>query len=261
MQLIDKQSEQITEIAQRLRGLTAEIVKGLSPAKETITFKNCDNVFAEQAQTQLFLVRSGKLQCRNRRKIVYIAEEGDLIGLGRSLKLPEGPFSCSEPVELIPYQRDALVKHVNSSEALQKHWAFFLLCRSSFFSECLSQEIRTQFKPATGFLHFDKGETIIRQGDQADCVYTLLEGSADAFRDNVKVGEIKAEEIFGAMSVFTHQPRSATVVATSHCSVLAVKKEEFLDLVAEQPQVCRSLIEEMAEKIDQLNRQLARMRS
>lgn len=257
MLLVGKQNNQITEISQRLRGLTTEILKGLTPEKEVLKFQDCDDVFSNLPQTQLFQLKSGKLQCRRERKIVYIAEEGDLIGLTRSLKLPEGPFACEGPVELLPFKRDQLVHHVNSSEALQKHWAFYLLCRSSFFSESLSQEIRPQFKPATGFLHFDKGETIIRQGDQADCVYTLLEGSADAYRDEVKVGEIQAEEIFGAMAVFTHQPRSATVIATSHCSVLAVKKDEFIDLVADQPQVCRSLIEEMAAKIDQLNRQIA----
>src|SRR5690606_4208817 len=103
---------------------------------------------------------------------------------------------------------------------------------------------------------FRSGETIIQQGTMADRVYTLLEGTADALCDGVKVGEIHADEIFGALAVFTRQERIASVVASRDCTVLAVRKEEFIDLIDHQPQICVSLIEEMAAKINQLNTQL-----
>ena len=48
----------------------------------------------------------------------------------------------------------------------------------------------------------------------------------------------------------------ASVVATNDCTLLAVPKEEFIDLIEHQPQICLSLIEEMASKINQLNNQL-----
>jgi CRP-like cAMP-binding protein len=38
--------------------------------------------------------------------------------------------------------------------------------------------------------------------------------------------------------------------------VLAVRQEEFVDLIDHQPQICMELIEEMAAKINQLNGQL-----
>lgn len=256
MYLVDRQDDRLKEMAQTLRGLTEKILSNLDTDQEVVHLSSTDDVFGDQPLTRIFLVKSGRLYCRRDHKIVYVVEPGDLVGLSRSLQLPEGPFSCDEPAELLPFSRDAIVAHVNSNDKLQKHWAFYLLCRSSFFSECLAKEIRGQFTPTTGFLSFEAGDVIINQGDQADCVYTLLEGSADAYRDQIKVGEINAEEIFGAMAVFTDQPRTASVIATSSCSVLAVRKEEFLELVAEQPQVCRSLIEEMAEKINQLNQQI-----
>ena len=105
-------------------------------------------------------------------------------------------------------------------------------------------------------MHYQAGETIIHQGDTADRVYTLLEGSADALCDGVKVGEVHPNEIFGALAVFTRQPRMASVVATSDCTLLAVRKEEFIELIEHQPQICLGLIEEMAAKINQLNGQL-----
>src|SRR5690625_7337213 len=79
-------------------------------------------------------------------------------------------------------------------------------------------------------MHFSAGETIIAQGAEADRVFTLLEGKAEALRDGVKVGEVHADEIFGALAVFTRQRRMASVVAISDCTVLAVPKDEFIDL-------------------------------
>lgn len=112
------------------------------------------------------------------------------------------------------------------------------------------------FTPLRGFLDFAKGETIINQGDEADLVYTLIEGSADAVCDGIKVGEIHQNEIFGALAVFTRQPRIASVVASSDCTVMTVGKEDFIRLIYEQPQLSVGLIEEMAAKINNLNNQL-----
>jgi CRP/FNR family cyclic AMP-dependent transcriptional regulator len=112
------------------------------------------------------------------------------------------------------------------------------------------------FTPLRGFLDFAKGETIINQGDEADLVYTLIEGSADAVCDGIKVGEIHQNEIFGALAVFTRQPRIASVVASSDCTVMTVGKEDFIRLIYEQPQLSVGLIEEMAAKINHLNNQL-----
>ena len=87
----------------------------------------------------------------------------------------------------------------------------------------------------------------------------MLEAEADAIHDVVKVGEIHSDEIFGAMAVFTRQPRSASVIATSDCSVMAVRKEDFVDLIEQQPGIGLGLIEEMANKINQLNNKVSNL--
>jgi CRP/FNR family transcriptional regulator, cyclic AMP receptor protein len=117
-------------------------------------------------------------------------------------------------------------------------------------------EVESDAMPNHGFSHFVAGEAIIAQGQMADLVYTLIEGSADALRDGVKVGEIHENEIFGALAVFTGQPRMASVVARTDCTVMMVDKDEFIQLIERQPQVAIGLIEEMASKINDLNNQL-----
>lgn len=253
MHLPDKQPERLTELANKLRGQVHKLLQGLDPTGEPVALPHSDNIFAGQPTTRLFLLRSGHLQRLYQGKQVYLVEPGDLVGLSRSLQLPQGRLAAEEPVELLAYDRDRLMAHVNADEQRQKLWTYYLVCASNFYREGLAQEVRSHFQPSTGFLHFAGGETIIQQGTAADCVYTLLEGSAEAVCDGVKVGEINSGEIFGAMAVFTRQKRNASVVATRDCTVMAVRKEDFVDLIEYQPRVCLSLVEEMASKINQLN--------
>jgi CRP/FNR family transcriptional regulator, cyclic AMP receptor protein len=256
MHLPTKQSELITDLAIKCRGLTDVLLENLLPCAPLVLLNQSADIFAEQAATRLFRVNEGQIFYRVRHKVITVFETGDLIGLARTLNIDDGVFSCNSAVVLQPFERDDLVTHVNAHVKLQKQWAFYLICNLHFYQQALAQEIRAEFQPYAGFLHFNAGDVIIQQGDIADKVYTLLEGSAVAVCDGVKVGEVNANEIFGALAVFTHQPRNASVIATSLCMVLAIRKEEFIDLIDHQPQICLNLIEEMAEKINQLNNQL-----
>lgn len=256
MHLPNKQSDTITDLAVKLRGLTEILLAQLTPTGEPVMVDRSADLFEGLSPTELLHVTEGQVEYRINDKVITFFEQGDLLGLPRSLGLPDGQFSCTAPVVLTPYDRDSLVDHVNNDPRLQKHWAYYLLCQLSFYQQALAQEIRAEFQPTAGFMHFRTGETIIEQGTLADRVYTLLEGSADAVCDGIKVGEIHADEIFGALAVFTRQRRIASVIATSDCTVLAVRKEEFIDLIDHQPQICLGLIEEMAAKINQLNTQL-----
>jgi len=256
MHLPTKQSDSISDIAIKSRSLTELFLQNLLPAGNPFEITVSNDIFADQPNTRLLLITEGQVYYRVRGKLVAILEEGDLIGLTRSLNLNEGVFSCIENVQFTPYERDELIAHVNSDLKLQKNWAHYLVCNIAFYQQALAQEIRAEFQPQAGFIHFHQGEVIIQQGDEADKVYTLLDGSADAVCDGVKVGEVNTNEIFGALAVFTRQPRIASVIATSDCTVLAVRKEEFVDLIDHQPQICMGLIEEMASKINQLNNQL-----
>lgn len=256
MHLPNKQSDTITDLAVKLRGLTEILLAPLSPSGEPVKEQRSADLFAGHPSRVLLYVAEGEVEYRVQGKVITYFEQGDLIGLPRSLSLPDGQFTCTVPVVLVPYDRDALVDQVNGDPQLQKHWAYYLLCQLSFYQQALAQEIREEFQPTAGFLYYRAGETIIQQGTLADKVYTLLEGSADAVCDDVKVGEVHAGEIFGALAVFTRQRRIASVIATNDCTVLAVRKEEFIDLIDHQPQICVGLIEEMAAKINQLNSQL-----
>lgn len=261
MHLPTKQSDLMSELAAKSRGLTELLCTQATPVDEPFAMNACSDIFADIASTRTLLIVEGQVDYYLHNKLVMHFEEGDLLGLPRSLNLPQGQFSCQGPVTLLAYERDALVEQANSDLKSQRNWAHLLLCTISYYEQALTQELRTEFQPSAGFVHYRAGEVIINQGDPADRVYTLLEGAADAVCDGVKVGDIYANEIFGALAVFTRQPRMASVIANSDCTVLAVRKEEFISLIEHQPHICLGLIEEMAAKINQLNNQLLQFKS
>ncbi len=254
MQLPTKYTDYLSELANKLRHLSETLSLGLAAATETAAAGT--DLLAARPTASLLRLLDGQVNYYLDGKLLWQCEPGDLLGLTRSLDLPGGEWRAAEPVTLAVYDRDAWLTHVHATGERQRAWSHYLLCQQSFLELTLAQHQRAPFQPAAGFLHVRAGETIIQQGDMADQVYTLLEGSAEAYCDGVKVGEVNTNEIFGALAVFTRQPRMASIVATSDSTLLAVRKAEFIDLIEQQPQICLSLIEEMAVKINQLNGQL-----
>jgi CRP-like cAMP-binding protein len=109
--------------------------------------------------------------------------------------------------------------------------------------------------------YFEAGETMIQQGGTNDEVYTLIEGSAEALVDGVKVGDIKSDEIFGAIAAIAGVPRTASVVATSRCMAISLPKGDFLHLLKSRPSTVLRLIQDMARALASANdRVVGRMR-
>jgi len=255
MHLPHKQSDAITDCATRLHEVTSELLGNISPSDGPKTFAASQDLLAGQPDELVWRVESGEVFYRVGAKQVTCHSPGDLLNLEPDHFEQRGAYGCAEAVTLTPYRRQDLL--TSAPQQLSE----YLLLSSSFHRSALAQEIRADFQPSAGFLHFPAGETIIHQGAEADRVYTLLEGEAEAMRDGVKVGDIHANEIFGALAVFTRQKRIASVVAKSDCTVLAVRKEEFADLAELQPQICLGLIEELADKIHHLNSQVLSMQA
>lgn len=256
-----KRSDVTAELAVKLSSLTHLVCAAAPTADKPFVIAASNDIFSEVAPTRLLRISEGRVDYYLKNTLVMHFEEGDLLGLPRSLNLPHGRFACTSPVTLVAYDRDTLVEYANSELKSQRNWTYFLLCNLSFYEQAFTQDVRGEFQPSAGFVHYKTGEMIIQQGDVADRVYTLLDGSADAICDDIKVGDINPNEIFGALAVFTRQPRMASVIARTDCTVLAVRKEEFITLIEHQPHICRGLIEEMAAKIHQLNSQLSQLKS
>lgn len=256
MYLNGSPSEQLEPLLQRLKHLTQTLLDGFPLNNTPITLEGVDDLYDLFDRNQLFLIQDGMLHLNHNGHILTSFDEGDLIGLIHAFNFPTPIFRTDEYVELITIDRDDFLRHVYTDKRRQHAWSHYLICQNAIMMNYLAEQHKAHVKPTAGFQNIHPGDVIIRQGDDADMVYTIISGVADVFVDEQKVGEIGEEEVFGAMAVFTKQPRSATVIAQTPCTIMAVPQEDFILLIEAQPQAAVNLIENLARSIIMLNQQV-----
>ncbi|WP_051208372.1 Crp/Fnr family transcriptional regulator [Saccharospirillum impatiens] len=110
--------------------------------------------------------------------------------------------------------------------------------------------------PAPGFEFFKSGDVIIREGEPADCVFTLIEGRARVMREGVQLGIAREGEILGLQAMLLHSTRTASVIAEGNCSAVRVDYDKFQHLIASRPELVLSTLETMAKHIERMNDRL-----
>lgn len=260
MYLLGEQPAYADQLINRLQGIPHRLLEGLAPSGPALELERSDDLERELPADQVFLVESGLLHALVDERPLFYLQEGDLLGLRRGLELPACRHANEEPIRLLPYSRDALLQHIHADQERQELLLQYLIGRTALLGDALAHLKQPEVRPATGFRHFAAGEALIRQGDDADHVFIIIEGHAEALVDGQKVGDVQKDEIFGAMAVFTREKRSATVVASEPCTVMVIPKEQFLGLMQNNPRIAHSLIEGMARRIDLLNREVTQLR-
>ncbi|WP_332686985.1 cyclic nucleotide-binding domain-containing protein [Bosea sp. (in: a-proteobacteria)] len=100
---------------------------------------------------------------------------------------------------------------------------------------------------------FAAGDVLFRQGDESDAAYVLLSGTADVMIETddgpVRLSSVAQNAICGEMGLVTGDLRSATVVATATVDALKLRKDVFLTLLAEFPQMALSVMRLMVKRL------------
>jgi CRP-like cAMP-binding protein len=82
--------------------------------------------------------------------------------------------------------------------------------------------------------HWPEGSTVVRQGDEGDRFFVMLEGDAVVDVDSVTVAKLCAGDQFGEIALLHGVPRSASVVATTPIVTLSLARDDFLQSVRSQ---------------------------
>lgn len=101
---------------------------------------------------------------------------------------------------------------------------------------------------ATPPVFYDAKRVILREGQTGILMYVVLEG-----RVAIRVGGAVLERVgpggvFGEMALIDAAPRAASAVAEVDCSLLAIDRRTFLELMASKPAFGVSLLTAAAER-------------
>jgi CRP-like cAMP-binding protein len=98
-----------------------------------------------------------------------------------------------------------------------------------------------------------KGEQLIHQGDQADSMFLVSEGSLEVkIRDKndqlVTVASLWPGDCVGEMSLLTGAPRSADVFARVDAVLVEIKKEHVAPILESNPRLINEISELLAKR-------------
>ena len=184
------------------------------------------------------------------------------------IKFPIGDFSQRDSIESamrtyiwhafartgieIPFPQRVVHQSANGQDAAQDRYAIerimAKLTAVDFLATLDTKQIEVLAEGARGELYLP-GERIVRQGDPGEVLYVIVSGTADVRLEQggltTTVSTLEPGKFFGEMSLLTGEPRSATVVAVTQLSVIAVSKSALLQVVQED----RRLIERIGEVV------------
>jgi MFS family permease len=85
-------------------------------------------------------------------------------------------------------------------------------------------------------LELPAGEVLIREGEEGDRFYVIVEGDVAASRGGAHLADRHAGDYIGEIALMRDVPRTATVTALTDLRLLALDREPFLEAVTGYPQ-------------------------
>ncbi|RCW71224.1 patatin-like phospholipase family protein [Pseudorhodoferax soli] len=148
--------------------------------------------------------------------------------------------------------------------------------RQRFHDELLARHLKTIFGEVepTALAHLRRhlrwieiagGETLMHQGEQGDSMYLIVSGRLRAYVRGADgsermVGEMARGQTVGEMSLYTGEPRAATVVAVRDSVLVRLGKSEFVPLLESSAQVSIALTRQIVQRLKGEQRQQAHER-
>jgi small-conductance mechanosensitive channel len=128
----------------------------------------------------------------------------------------------------------------------------------------LSAEILTQIAERSVIAEYGAGEFIVRQGDQGDSLYIIRTGSCGVYvrrngKQENRIATIDSSEFFGEMSLLTGEPITATVRAMIDTSIIIIDKENFSNILNDNPAISVQLGEILAKRQKELAEEAGRI--
>ncbi len=128
--------------------------------------------------------------------------------------------------------------------------------------QSLSEDELTLLVEKLDELHFQAGETIIREGEQGDCMFLLRNGVVRVFAqipeggDEITLSRLEAGDYFGEMALITGDTRSASVQAVTDVKLWKLSKTDFDELIKNYPDITLSLTHMLSQRLKHTNKAL-----
>ena len=106
---------------------------------------------------------------------------------------------------------------------------------------------------------FENGELVIQEGEPGDSLYLIVDGEVMVHKLGQNITRLGQRESFGEMSLIDNEPRSASVTAVSDTTCLKIERDDFFDLMTENPEIAQGIILVLTERLREADRKLSEL--
>jgi CRP/FNR family cyclic AMP-dependent transcriptional regulator len=128
-----------------------------------------------------------------------------------------------------------------------------LLAHASLFAE-LSPDDLEHLAETARIRTYHRGEVIVREGEPATGCFMLASGRVEVIKgadgpQPARLATLAADDFFGEMAVIDDHPRSATVRALEEAECVAIRREDFLELLQHRPQIAVRMLPVLVRRL------------
>jgi len=96
---------------------------------------------------------------------------------------------------------------------------------------------------------YHEGASVVREGEDGDSMYVLVEGQADVVRGDRTVDRLLPGDFFGEISLLDGGPRTATIVADTPITVYAIRRDRFNRMLTQEPEIAAKILTALARRL------------
>lgn len=191
----------------------------------------------------MYFLNSGTCEVSTKNGFHHILKHGDTFGEG-GLISEKGKRSATirtlTPVNAIQIDRECFQKYLlGSSSALALKIKEKVNKRKFGRAEYIIGDQKNLLR-----YEAKKGEKIYSDGDKADSIFFVVDGTIDVRNDGHSVYHAHPGELLGVQSFYFHRSRDADAVCMSdRCAVKAMNSKQFKELALKMPELKKSLYE------------------
>ena len=135
-----------------------------------------------------------------------------------------------------------------------------LLARTEVFHGLAERELAEVAQVAVP-RRWERGEVIFREGDSGDTCYLIKSGAVLLTREHqdgrmVAIAELRSGAMFGELSLFRGETRSATAEAIEPTEAVALLAPDMTRLVRGNPDIAIELLAALAERVSRTTERL-----
>jgi len=240
--------------------LTPAALRELLEAFELRDVTRGEEVIAQHEEgTEAYVVVRGLLE-------VARTEEGETLALahlgpgaifGEMALVSDAPRAALvralETSQLLCVRRETLEALATTTPAIGEQLGEFCrarmlanLVRSSAILSAVGAEERNQIIDLFGTRSFDRGETLVTEGDAAAGLFLIASGGVsvigkDGDGDDIVLAELGPGDVVGEISLVLRRPATATVVAAHPTIALELTRDRFQAAIRQHPMLLTEL--------------------